>query len=198
MKLPKLIGLSGRAGVGKNLAADLLAPMGYEVHSFAAPIYAAISAMTHIPVQKLADREFKEQPIEGLGFSPRQLMQTLGTEWARNTRRDDFWVRRADMKWNLVKQQGMAGMIMSDVRFDNEARWIIDNDGIVLNITRLGVESVAAHSSENGINPKYITHHIHNDGTIDELRSELVLAVTHVNWIIYSQVPMGNVTAGFG
>jgi hypothetical protein len=57
---------------------------------------------------------------------------------------------------------------MADVRFDNEAEWIKDMGGYVFKIDSDRVletmdNEAKAHSSESGINPKYIDFTITNN-----------------------------------
>lgn len=172
-----LIGLAGRAGSGKDTVAEMVASavglMGEraQVTGFAEPLYEAVSAITGIPVHQLHDRRFKEEIIPWLGKSPRQLLQTLGTEWGRNTIHPDLWVR---VTMEKVRAAPGTTFLITDVRFDNEARAIRGAGGRVFRVIRPGHECLAAgaaqHESEAGVNDGLIDGVIVNDGTLEQLR----------------------------
>jgi hypothetical protein len=44
-----------------------------------------------------------------------------------------------------------AVFCISDVRFDNEAKWVREQGGVIWKISRHGLASVRHHSSENGV-----------------------------------------------
>ena len=167
----RIIGFCGPAGAGKDLAASMV-PGACRI-AFADPIYQGLSTMLGIPEGVLRDRSAKEQPIVGIGASPRQLLQTLGTEWGRQMIRDDIWLRVAYWRWEQAAAAGLGLIVVPDVRFENEARQIRSEGGEVWFVHRPGVEPVTAHSSEAGLPLKLIDRLIVNDGTVDQLRERV-------------------------
>lgn len=168
---PRLIGLCGGAGAGKNTVADVLSAYGYANFGFADPVYAAVSAAIGVPEQHLRERATKESPIDWLGKSPRELLQTLGTEWGRNLVRQDIWIQAAMRKARLLSKA-----CITDVRFQNEAEAIRSAGGVVWRITRPETflhGHAAAHSSEAGIGDDLVDQVISNDGTIAELKARV-------------------------
>lgn len=166
-----LIGLTGAAGAGKDTVASLIA--GAHVTAFAEPLYQCVSTITGIAVNLLRDREIKEQTIPWLGKSPRQLLQTLGTEWGRNTVCQDIWVRSLLERVSPLLAAGRI-VVVTDVRFDNEAVAVAAAGGEVWRIVRpgwccLSGES-AAHASEAGVSDHLVARTLVNDGTLDALR----------------------------
>lgn len=181
-----LIGLCGAAGSGKNTVADHLQRRhGWIQFGFADPVYAAVSAATGIPVLRLRDREEKEKPIEWLGKSPRELLQTLGTEWGRNTVRDDIWVQIAMRQAAKCHQylRGAAGVAITDVRFENEVAAIKAAGGRIWRVTR-GASSVVGdarqHSSEAGIPDILVDEIIANRGTLVDLAAAVDAALSRL------------------
>jgi len=168
----RIIGFTGPAGAGKDLAASMV-PGACRV-GFADPIYQGLSAMLGVPEAILRNRSAKENTIVGLGASPRQLLQTLGTEWGRRMIRDDVWLRVAFWKWQQLAAGGVSLIVVPDVRFANEARQIRSEGGQVWMVYRPGVEPVAAHESEAGLPLRLIDRLIVNDGTVDQLRERVV------------------------
>ena len=63
--------------------------------AFADPLYQCISTITGLPVARLKARDVKEAVIPHLGKSPRQMLQSLGTEWGRGMVHDEIWIRIA-------------------------------------------------------------------------------------------------------
>jgi len=169
-----LIGLCGPAGAGKNTVADFLS--GFTQIAFADSLYECVSTITGIPVAKLKDRDMKESVIPWLGKSPRQMLQSMGTEWGRDTIHPEIWIRIA---MNRAGQEMAAGrsVVINDVRFDNEAQAVIEAGGEVWQVTRPGWTCLAAeaavHQSEAGISRHLIARTIDNSGSLDDLRLQL-------------------------
>lgn len=173
-----LIGLCGPAGAGKNTVADVL---GWRQTAFASPLYRMVAAMTGLSVQRLQDRSLKERPIEWLGKSPRQLLQTLGTEWGRGLVADDVWIKAT---MHEIEPWLAAGenVCITDVRFDNEAVAIRQAGGRVIRVARAGCLSgdTASHVSEAGISPLLVDAEIDNSGGLDDLRDAVVATILMV------------------
>lgn len=173
--LPPVIGITGRAGAGKNLAASLVP--GGTVIQLADPIYDMLAVMLGVSVEQLRDREFKESPVPWVGKSPRELLQTLGTEWGRNTIRQDLWIVVARRRIAELLEAGRGPVVVADVRFDNEADMIRASGGVIWKIFRGASPDAGGHSSEAGISPHLIDRTIFNTGTVADLRTAVDLAL---------------------
>jgi hypothetical protein len=170
-----LIGICGAAGSGKDTLADLFVKKRqYRKLSFADPLYAMLGTLTGQPAARLKDRSFKEATVGWIGKSPREMLQTLGTEWGRQMVKDTLWV-----EWTMRRVDGDC--VIPDVRFDNEAKAIRDAGGVVLRITRGGggclVGTAAEHASENGISPQFVAAEIDNSGDLDHLWRQAAAAI---------------------
>lgn len=177
-----LIGLCGPAGAGKNTVADILACEGsgeFVLLAFADPIYQCISAITGLPASRLKDRTVKEQVISWLGRSPRQLLQSMGTDWGRDQVHPEIWIRitmeRASRHMSLGHR-----VVVTDVRFDNEAEAIVAAGGEVWRVIRPGwrcldVEA-ANHRSEAGVSDRLVSRTVENSGTLDDLKRSVAAA----------------------
>lgn len=166
---PILIGLTGRARSGKTTAAEHLARTYLlEQYAFADPLRDGLMAIFNLdPTDFEGDR--KEQPLGWLDCSPRQLMQSMGTEWARNTVHPDVWVKLAEQNLDYMSNAlgAVLGFVVSDVRFENEADLIRRRGGTVIHILRPNALAVNPHISEAGIaaNPADLT--LPNYGTVE-------------------------------
>ncbi|MCF5056861.1 deoxynucleotide monophosphate kinase [Pseudomonas proteolytica] len=171
---PILIGLTGRARSGKTTAAEHLARTYLlEQYAFADPLRDGLMAIFNLdPTDFEGDR--KEQPLGWLDCSPRQLMQSMGTEWARNTVHPDVWVKLAEQNLEyMTKAMGaVLGFVVSDVRFENEADLIRRRGGTVIHILRPNALAVNPHISEAGIAANSADLTLPNYGTVESfLRS---------------------------
>lgn len=174
----KLIGLTGRAGSGKDTVAQFLCEtQGFVQIALADPLRAGLKAMLHLTDAELCDRALKERPLDWLGRSPRALLQTLGTEWGRHQVAPDLWLRVAARRIAAIRASKpclhIAGVVVSDIRFDNEAEWLRAQGGELWQIVRPGAGldgATATHPSEHGVLGDL---RLFNDGTLDELFEHL-------------------------
>ncbi len=147
----KLIALNGAKTVGKSTIANALAALSDDVVivSFATPIRAMLESMG---VDQNNLNVAKEEPIEGLGKSARQLLCSLGTEWGRQMVNQEIWL------WAMRQQiqkliDGAANpedlvIVIDDCRFANEAAWVRKMGGDVVRLIRDGITYTGDHSSE--------------------------------------------------
>lgn len=175
----KIIGLTGPAGAGKDAAADALCfKHRYARIALADPIRAGVTAIFGLPNGALESRADKERCIEWIGKSPRQLMQTLGTEWGREHVAHDIWLkiteRKIQVRIDNAKYTGIQGIVVTDIRFPNEAEWLLKR-GTLVHIVRNKSDlpaldsETAQHVSEQGIKPLDDAPILINDGTLEDL-----------------------------
>jgi hypothetical protein len=168
-----LIGTTGPAKAGKSTVARYLVEHGFLEVSFAAAIKRGVSTMFDLDIQDLEQPEVKEATLPWLGKSPRYLLQTLGTEWGRKMVAPDVWLILAARRIERAKQAGHVGVIVSDVRFDNEADFILARGGELWRIWRQAATAVLAHESERGINDSYPVRGIMNNGSFADLYTRI-------------------------
>ena len=136
-----LIGVVGFIGSGKGTVGDLLEQRGFIKDSFAKPLKDACAVMFGWPRDLLEgdteeSRNWREQPDDfwsekmGKKFSPRLALQLLGTEAGREVFHKDIWVN------SLLKRAGDKNVVITDVRFKNELKFIQKNNGIVVRVKR--------------------------------------------------------------
>ena len=169
----RVIGFAGWAGSGKNVAAEAT---GGLVIGFADPLYAGLAVMLGVTEDQLRARVTKELPIAGIGKSPRDLLRTLGTEWGRELVRPDIWLVRARQRIEDAGRAGAAVVAVCDVRFPNELAMIHDLGGQVWWVDRPGVVC-GGHVSDHAIGPEDCDRRIANDGTAEQLRMAVRVAM---------------------
>lgn len=174
MKPFRIVAMSGAAGSGKDTAASYLAQSrGYATYAFARPLKAALNAMLGWKMEQWDNREWKEGVLPDIGKSPRQMAQTLGTEWGRNLVNQDLWLLLGARAAAAARCNGLNGIVFTDCRFDNEAKFIRDMGGLVIQLVRPSAAAVNAHASEKPVSPEYINVVLRNDGSIERLASML-------------------------
>lgn len=183
---------------GKSTAAAALEAIGYERLPFAGPLKRMIRSLLLDLGQseEEADRALtteKEEPCILLNtVTPRQLLQTLGTDWGRQMIAEDLWVRA--WKGRAISALGDGRMVVvDDVRFWSEAQAIVDFGGAMVRVLRPdGASSTfSRHASEGGLEFWPFDHTIVNDGSIADLQQQILQL--HEN--LSNQTLISNVTA---
>lgn len=195
-----IIGLCGLAGSGKDEVGKILEARGYKLVKFAEPLWGILEAINPlIPMHGISvpndtiPREvevcrlnnlinlYGRERTKTLFPEVRRLLQKVGTEGGRNVIGVDVWV---DVAMQGVKHQHR--LVLTDVRFDNEAEAIYKLRGIVLEVVRPGVERINGHSSEHGISTHLVAGNIINSGDKKYLEGELdqalSLAEPNIRW----------------
>lgn len=166
---PTLIGITGKARSGKDtIAAYMATKYGIERYAFASPIKAGVRTMFGLNGRH-TDGDLKEIPLPEFGNkSPREMMQTLGTEWGRELVNCSIWVDLGLYEWNRLKAAGKS-LAITDVRFENEADAIRNAGGTIIHVRRPMAPGVSYHSSEAGVLAKGSDIIIDNDRELVDL-----------------------------
>lgn len=180
-----LVGLAGKAGSGKSTVGDfLVADHGFRQYSLAEPMREALLAMDPLVRRESSVRLTDAVNLHGWDVAKRKypeirrLLQRLGTEVGRDQWYKGFWVdildeRMAEEGVDPAKQD----VVVTDIRFHNEAGWVFDSSGHVVRIIggphdgSLTGSPAENHASETGTFPADYT--IHNSGTLDDLLVEV-------------------------
>jgi len=163
-----LIGFTGEARSGKDTAAAQLKSIhGFMLYAFAQPIKLACREIFGWGEQHV-NGDLKEITDPLFNISPREAMQTLGTQWGREMINQEIWLQRA--KHEMMTNKLLA---VTDVRFNNEAELIKSRGGIIIKISRNDKAQVLSHKSESGISSNLIDFHIDNNGSIIELNNKI-------------------------
>jgi hypothetical protein len=169
----RLVGVTGRARSGKDTFAQGLIRHGYRRAAFADALKQVTALIANEPPELFFDEVTKEEFSPNLGMTRRKALQLLGTEGIRKVLGDNVWVDRLLRSW---REDGMHATVITDVRFDNEARAIAELGGHIVLITRpdnVGLQgSAATHASERGVSEDLIDLEVVNDGSVAELWAE--------------------------
>lgn len=109
----------------------------------------------------------------------RYAMQTLGTEWGRDTMGEGQWVDAAVNCIEEIKKSG-GKAVVSDMRFPNEGDAMDTIGALKLRVRRSGdpqqFNSFSNHPSETAIDDLSVHLDIDNDSTIEMLHGRVKLA----------------------
>jgi hypothetical protein len=182
-----IVGLAGYARSGKDTAATGLTDYGFQQVAFADilreflyrlnPSMALPKSINNLSATGYSVRATSLQEVidkygwggykeSAHGGEIRELLQRLGTECGRQLIDDEIWIRAA-----LDGKEG--DLVVTDVRFPNEAHAIRDRGGIVIRIVRPGVGAANSHSSETALDDFKFDAIIPNDGSVADLHADL-------------------------
>lgn len=130
-----------------------------------------------------ASREWREREYR-YSFTPREILQLIGTEMFRDMISPDVWVNRTidEVRSHLTMTYASGypgGAVIADCRFLNEMRLVRDAFGVnatFIFVHRPSVSRTDDHKSEAEIElcRANCDSEIVNDGSVDDLREELV------------------------
>jgi len=160
-----IIAFTGKKYSGKDTAGKgLLRTPGWTHESFAAPIRAAACALMGITLVEL--QRIKEIPQEILGGKRlRDFMQLMGTEFGREMIDYDMWLNALKYRISDAKK-----VVITDLRFPNEAKCVHDLGGIIVEVQRPGQKSYDTHASEQDLARELIDEILVNDRTTSDLQ----------------------------
>ena len=201
-----IIGLVGLINSGKGtVATQLVEEYNFRQDSFASSLKDACAAIFDWPRNMIEgdtteSRLWREQVdtwwSEKLGmpnFTPRLALQVVGTDALRNNFHEDIWFLTLQ---NRIRKNPDQHVVISDVRFPNEIKFIQENNGKLIKVNRGSLpvwyetalmankgNSIAkevmnktysqAHSSEWAWIGTTTDFEINNDGSIESLKSQV-------------------------
>lgn len=181
MSYPKLIGLTGFSTSGKDLTAALLKMIGYTRFGFADAVREELATNKDVPSmpQHVLEDYIQACTVSGwlykkpMSSEARRTLQWYGSEY-RRAQDPDYWIKKLTHKLaTYTSKVPLFPVVISDVRFLNEATWINRWDGVIWRIERPGLKS-DGHQSENECNLIKADYTIHNDGDLQHLATQVL------------------------
>lgn len=104
----------------------------------------------------------------------RRILQNLG-HGARVVVDDAIWIK-------AVEQEILSSprVVMTDVRYANEAELILSQGGWLVRVERAGVGPVNAHITETALDGFNVSYTVENNGTVEDLGRALDLMLAHI------------------
>ena len=155
----KIVGLCGLIGSGKSTVAQhLVEEFGFVEYTMAGPLKHACAALFGLSEHQLNDKNAKEEMDPFWHCSPRLIMQRLGTDIIREhlgttiphlqLEEKGGLFTRLFHKWASEQPLGTR-VVVSDIRFYDEAQAVVDLGGSVWRVDRVQLgEQPDSHSSE--------------------------------------------------
>jgi hypothetical protein len=172
----RIIGLTGYAQSGKDtLASVLVDRYGYRRIAFADTIRSFLYEVN--PMVACSPTGYLKDLVNLVGWDKakqepqvRRILQDLGMA-ARNAFGQDFWVKHALKPYLANHPVVGAGnkLVITDVRFINEAETIQALGGQIWRVKRIGVAAVNSHVSEHEMDGYEVDQIFINNGTIEDL-----------------------------
>jgi len=174
----KVLGISGKAGVGKDfISSRLIAPMLFENKRFI-----QLSFADHFKYEAIVKDKLSRDKVFGKkDEKTRKILQNYGTELGRNKYGDNIWLNIVREKILQESERGINHFIITDVRFPNEKNFIeSEMNGFVIRIVapdrhlkRLQEESsdekvqqiIANHPSETSLDNQEFKYELDNSQT---------------------------------
>ena len=178
-----IIGISGKAGSGKDTAAKMLEVLyanpniSYEdfankryknfadiliVH-FADALKETAQVLFRLGEWETNTQEGKKTTINWIGKTVRELLQEVG-QGLRDAVDPNLWIKAL-----FANTEDWSNYIIADVRYPNELEAIKERDGILIRIDRNGA-GAGNHSSETALDDYNDWDvHIENNGSLESL-----------------------------
>jgi len=173
----KLFGIMGKRHSGKDTCV-------YNVpdairYSFAAPLKESVKQIFELTDHQLNDPIQKESIDPRYNKSPREILQWFGTDCMRKFD-NDFWIKKFVSFYEKHIESGSTEtVIVTDVRFHNEADIIRKLGGVIIEITRPSIEHIHnkvtdLHISEKELELVKSDIVVVNDDTIETLQKQVL------------------------
>jgi hypothetical protein len=201
----KIIGISGKAGAGKDTVAEILVEHGYLAVAFADEMKRICAELFGFSREQLWGPSHLRNAVDRRwNLSPRSALQSLGA-WGCE-QNASLWVLRVlgvvaalegDPRLGYSRFDGLGfvdvdarfkrpsrdgGIVIPDVRRFTELTWLGDVGAVMARVRRdgVGLRGLAGeHSSEteqDSVPDRFFAHVLVNNGTFDDLRRDVVAA----------------------
>jgi len=140
-----LVGILGLKGSGKDTIGNyLIENYNFEKIAYAGALKDAICCIFGWDRNMMEgateeSRKWREEIDPYWGFSPREMMQRIGTDLFRKQIKDDVWVKSLKLKLEKMTQDPFkmtTNVVITDCRFKNEIDVIKEKGGIIILVER--------------------------------------------------------------
>lgn len=195
INIPFVIGISGKKRSGKDTVANMLTecfdrdntalanPQSVTRYSMAQKLKDVLMIMGYT-FEQLNGNEKESSCQHSSGLTPRQAMQNVGMFFRQH---GNYWLNCFVDKLRDINDTSNSVVIVSDIRFEDEANFIKNAWGIRIHLVtnqREGKAPLAAgaactdklydqHISENSIDVSGADYIIDNNGTLDNLKKNV-------------------------
>lgn len=166
-----LVALGFQSRTGKDTVASILVEgYGFKRLAFADSLKLACKEIFNFTNEQCFGDK-KEEVDDFWGFTPRYILQKVGTECLRDVFDKDIWIKSLQRK---LEPDGKY--VISDLRFLNEANKVKSWGGILVNVIRPERDKISSpsHESEQDLaGYEGWDYVIDNSGTISDLKHKV-------------------------
>ncbi len=176
---PRIIGLTGHMGVGKDAAAAMLSMVGYKRIAFADQVRREVMEAIQDGVfprkafgtplfDDMLSADEAEVWAKPTSSRMRRILQWWGTDY-RRSEDPDYWVKEG-----IAQAEGHPRVVFSDVRFPNESAAILRRGGVIWRIERATtLDGIPDHISETVLDEIAADRTVQNNGHLIDLATKL-------------------------
>lgn len=180
--MTRIIAVAGQAGAGKDTVGTFLNLIGFQRFAFADKVREQALALNPYVGLTRTGMIRLGQVVTEIGWTEakknpevRRLLQTFATEVIRENFDADIWIKLVQRE---IESRKTKKVVITDLRFENEAQWVHEMGGENWIIVRPDAEAsmpmtaeAKAHVSERIAIPSGLFDvQIVNDGTLDMLK----------------------------
>jgi hypothetical protein len=173
----KIVGISGKAQAGKDLTARLMREFLMAKGKKVLIVHFADKLKDIVKFafnwdDDMVNSSKKDEVVEGTNYTPRWVLQQLGTEFFREKINEDFWVDTLLNEYKMDHWENEVGydfILIPDVRFNSEALRIKDLGGKIFSVERASLESKDQHRSEYPLINCLVDSKLSNNGSFEWL-----------------------------
>jgi hypothetical protein len=181
-----IIGITGKKFNGKDTISDyIVCKYKFTKIAYAEPLKEVCRNLFNFTDEQLYGNK-KEELDPFWNITPRQAFQYIGTDMIRNNMEglvkgvnNNFWVKCLEKRILDLISRGVTNIIVSDIRFENEAALIKKFNGYVIKVIR-NISNNDNHSSEVEIDNIQEDILIENKGTLEKLYSKIDSYLTYI------------------
>ena len=174
-----IIGITGKKFNGKDTVSDyIVSKYKFTKIAYAEPLKEVCRNLFNFNDDQLYGNK-KEDIDPFWNITPRHAFQFIGTDMIRNNANklisginNNFWVKCLEKRILDLNSRGIKNIIISDIRFINEADIVKHLNGKIIKVCR-NIDNNDTHISEleiNNINEDIL---IENNGSLEELYSKI-------------------------
>ena len=177
-----IIGITGHKRSGKDTVGKyLIDNYGFVRVAYADALKEACKIIFSLSDEQLYGDELKDVKDEYLKYTPREIMQIVGTDLIRNqlpliftNMPKDIWIRAVDKQIKKLHKCGYTRFVITDVRFPDEHDFITKYNGKIWKVIRSTImkdiiSHTPEHESETMIDKFKCNAEFINNGTLQDL-----------------------------
>lgn len=176
----QIIGIHGKKHTGKDTLAGLMVKYAREpvqLIAFADHLKSVCSTLFSLPLSSFYSEDLKEQTVPAWGMSPRGMM-TLTSDTIKTMGGPDFFIKVVKSR---LPHLGTDHVIITDVRYELEAKMIRSSGGRIIHISR-DTQVQDSHASEQGIAIDPRDYLVDNNGSMGNLEYLSRTALLFCGW----------------